>query len=362
MPTAAPCMNIPVRESSSPDGLVTSYCNGYKRVSLSETSMAVDPDYMFGETMKHLQPDYSEELLSDSADLNLATCTMPPIMAPTVEENESVAMAACINTHSFQPKGRLYNGLYVYDRKEIEMKTQEKLWEPIIWNKGSKYDEIMGNTFNYAREEISREYAVSADYLVGQFSNLGEAAKNAGASLKKMSHKFQLYQEEAWSGIRDYYSARRYDEPVGQRTRPAPLRRLSLRVAEGPEETARGLLFRMIGPGAFRAYLKNGFVSYKADSGRIYQIYPGMDMCRVWKNGEPVEKLCLIFQDPGLPPTDAVIMRLLMLDNNEQEFCRMAIKHSFNPPRDRYTDSVVETGRIIRLAAHKKKLKIIQVA
>ena len=101
-------------------------------------------------------------------------------------------------------------------------------------------------------------------------------------------------------------------------------RRRPLQVIEGPEERARFLLKRMIGESAFRGYLKNGFLTYRAASGLTYQIFPGHRMVCVWDKGKPIEKLCLVFQDGDIPQTDAVIMRLLMLESNEEEFRRLA--------------------------------------
>lgn len=80
----------------------------------------------------------------------------------------------------------------------------------------------------------------------------------------------------------------------------------------------------MVGPRAFRSYLKNGFLSYRADSGRVYQIFPGHASVKVWHMGSHIESLCVIFQDRGLPPTDCVIMRLLMLEHDEEGFRKMA--------------------------------------
>jgi len=48
-------------------------------------------------------------------------------------------------------------------------------------------------------------------------------------------------------------------------------------------------------------------------------------MTRVWKNGEFVEKLCVVLQG-NYPPTDAIIMRFLLILNDEEEFRRIANK------------------------------------
>lgn len=110
----------------------------------------------------------------------------------------------------------------------------------------------------------------------------------------------------------------------GRIPHPGPRSRRPLRVVEGPEEKARYLLRNMIGEAAFRGYMKNGFISYRGASGLAYQIFPGHRAVKVWNQGAVIETICLVFQDPSLPDTDAVIMRLLMLENNEEEFRRLA--------------------------------------
>lgn len=131
--------------------------------------------------------------------------------------------------------------------------------------------------------------------------------------------------------------------------------RKSLKVVEGPEEKARRLLKRMVGTKAFHNYLKNGFITYQAKSDLIYQIAPGHGYTHVWDKGKPVESLCLVFQDRALPPTDAVIMRLLMIENNEEEFRKLAVQSNFSPSRERWTPREAEKGRILKLVEDKAK-------
>ncbi len=357
MRTEEKSMNLPIRESTSPDELTTSYSNGYKRISISERAriMARDPDMVMGHVMKHLRPDYTKELLSDTPYLNLSTFTEPNLSLLGTEEDKDTVIDS-IKLHSFRPKGKLYNGLHVYDREEIERETKEKHWDPIIWGNGDKYNAIMGDMNRRMQQDIEREMLLPAKYFGNQISNFSDAANAAQISTKDLSYKFQVFRDEAWGSIRDFYKTRLYDDP---QTVPRPRWRNPLRVVNGPEERARVLLHRMIGAAAFRGYLRNGFVTYQGRSRRIYQVFPGYGMCNVWKNGEPVEKLCLVFQDGQLPPTDSVIMRLFMLEYDEAEFCRLAIKHPFNPPRARYTDPVVETGRIVRMVERKREQRIL---
>jgi len=97
------------------------------------------------------------------------------------------------------------------------------------------------------------------------------------------------------------------------------------------EEKARETLRRVIGDSQFRNFLKNGFVSAKAKSGKIYQIFPGNDMTKVYSSGQLVEKLCIVLKG-RFPPTDSVIMRYLMVLNNEDKFREKAVRWSASAP------------------------------
>ena len=86
------------------------------------------------------------------------------------------------------------------------------------------------------------------------------------------------------------------------------------------EARARHLLQRLIGFQRYARYIRDGFISHRGASGRVYQIFPGDSHMRVWFKGQRVEDLCLCIEDHSLPPTDSVVMRLLMLEHSEIEF------------------------------------------
>jgi len=86
-----------------------------------------------------------------------------------------------------------------------------------------------------------------------------------------------------------------------------------------PEARARQTLKRIIGETAFRKYISKGFVVIHGASGRTYQVFPGHKMTKVWENGEHVETLCIVLKG-GFPDTDAVIMRILLIEDSEKEF------------------------------------------
>lgn len=101
-------------------------------------------------------------------------------------------------------------------------------------------------------------------------------------------------------------------------------KRDSLHRPQANEQKARRLLQRLIGFQRYARYIRDGFVSYRGTSGRVYQIFPGQTHMRVWFKGQRVEDLCLCIKDYSIPPTDSVVMRLLMLEHSEAEFREQA--------------------------------------
>lgn len=85
------------------------------------------------------------------------------------------------------------------------------------------------------------------------------------------------------------------------------------------ELRARETLRRVIGEQKYRIFLRNGFVSVRAKSGRVYQIFPNNHYTNVYQNGVMVERLCVILKG-DFPPTDSLIMRYLLILNDEADF------------------------------------------
>lgn len=116
-------------------------------------------------------------------------------------------------------------------------------------------------------------------------------------------------------------------------------KRKALRPGAANEERARQLLRRFVGNDRFRRYLRDGFIVFCAKSGRDYQLFPGYGITQVWEKGEIIERLCLVMQDSKLPPTDSVVMRILLLEHDEEDFRDRSIKHSV-PARNRRAAAV----------------------
>ena len=92
------------------------------------------------------------------------------------------------------------------------------------------------------------------------------------------------------------------------------------------EMRARETLRRVIGEIKFRDFVKKGSISVRAKSGLMYQIYPGSDFTKVYNRCILVARLCVVLLG-GFPPTDSLIMRYLMILNNEDQFRSHAVSH-----------------------------------
>jgi hypothetical protein len=92
------------------------------------------------------------------------------------------------------------------------------------------------------------------------------------------------------------------------------------------EVRARETLCRVIGEHKFQKFLKDGFISVRAKSGLVYQVFPGHGITAVYRDGEQIERLCVVLRG-DFPPTDSLIMRYLIILNDENRFRGYAIKH-----------------------------------
>lgn len=114
------------------------------------------------------------------------------------------------------------------------------------------------------------------------------------------------------------------------------------------EVRARQTLRRLIGEQAFQKFAVRGFITFKGDSGRTYQIFPGHQKVAVWEKGKQIEQLCVVLTG-DFPPTDSVIMRLLLIQESEERFKKLAnvFTPSYAPARGRAEE--VEKPKILAL-------------
>jgi len=95
------------------------------------------------------------------------------------------------------------------------------------------------------------------------------------------------------------------------------------------ESRARNLLRSLIGEERYQLYLKRGFVIEQGKSGMKYKVKPGHGMVIVLhptKQGKffKFRSLCIQPKVSGLPPTDAVIMRILLIRHDEFAMQKLA--------------------------------------
>lgn len=120
----------------------------------------------------------------------------------------------------------------------------------------------------------------------------------------------------------------RLKQIITERMSPAiHTRHKPVQASKDPREVrARETLRMIIGDEKYRQFLKKGYVSAtNRKSGNTYQMYPGHEKTRLIKNGRCVETLCVVLKGQ-FPPTDSLIVRYLMVLNNEEEFLKLAVK------------------------------------
>ena len=149
-------------------------------------------------------------------------------------------------------------------------------------------------------------------------------------------------------------SAERLREILNNRMAPGILSVKSLGYTQDVREMrARETLRRVIGEDKFRDFVRKGSVSVRAKSGLMYQIFPGSNFTKVYDRGKLIEQLCVVLMG-GFPPTDSLIMRYLLLLNNESFFRSKAIKHSVHTPivaKESDQRSLVEIFKELKHAA-----------
>ena len=123
--------------------------------------------------------------------------------------------------------------------------------------------------------------------------------------------------------LRDMIKARMAPTIITSRRKPMPME------VDEREIRAREMLCRFIGPQLFKRFLRDGFITVVPKSGLTYRIYPGHRMTEVYDRGVMVERLCVVLNG-RFPPTDELVMRYLLILNDEGEFSQYAIKHNAN--------------------------------
>lgn len=103
--------------------------------------------------------------------------------------------------------------------------------------------------------------------------------------------------------------------------------RKHIKITDNSQELrARETLRRILGEDRYQRFLKDGFVTIRGRSGKTYQVFPNTHFTNVYLDGEMIERLCVVLKG-NFPPTDSLIMRYLLILNDEEDFRRHAIVH-----------------------------------
>lgn len=123
------------------------------------------------------------------------------------------------------------------------------------------------------------------------------------------------------------------------------------------EVKARGLLREMIGHDQFKRYLKRGFIMVGGRSGVMYKVHggdasaPSRGLIESYvKNPytgryHPFEAFCVQFKDQGLPHTDGVVMRKMLIEHDEFGLRKIANVISIN--NNQQSGEIDKNGNIV---------------
>lgn len=167
------------------------------------------------------------------------------------------------------------------------------------------------------------------------------------------NNKYNKYIYEFIQGATNYYSEHKYDltancqaygsswtapvitpsermrQILASRSAPAFHRghkRAALALPTDLREIrARATLRRIIGEDKFRRFMRDGFITVVSKTGLTYRVFPGHGITEVYNKGTMVDRLCVVLKGQ-FPPTDELLMRYLLILNDEGEFSKHARK------------------------------------
>lgn len=112
-----------------------------------------------------------------------------------------------------------------------------------------------------------------------------------------------------------------------------------------PEMVALQMMKSMLSEEDWKRYLKYGFVVVHGKSGLYYQVVRNQDHVRVYRQGKKIAELCIYV--PGVPPTDQVVAKKVMLECSE-----MDVWHKANIRQHEWTAKYRPTEEeLVKLAA-----------
>lgn len=144
------------------------------------------------------------------------------------------------------------------------------------------------------------------------------------AKFVKVNTQWTIRYDEICQLVPEHIPAPNIGQIIKHRMAPVFMKRHGIGQAENEAElAARETLKKIIGDAKFRRFLKHGHISVKAKSGLVYQLFSGSRHAQVYENGKCIESVCVVL-DGDFPPTDSLIMRYLLILNDEQDFRKIA--------------------------------------
>lgn len=98
-------------------------------------------------------------------------------------------------------------------------------------------------------------------------------------------------------------------------------RRIMQHAEDVREMRARETLRVVLGEDSYQRFLRRGFVSVAAKSGRTYTIYRGHTLTGVYEKGQLIQRLCVDLEG-GFAPTDSLLARYFMILHDEKGFLK----------------------------------------
>jgi len=100
-----------------------------------------------------------------------------------------------------------------------------------------------------------------------------------------------------------------------------------LRDIPANEWAAMQTLREMITETEYRKYIRDGFISVRGQSGKVYQIFRNRWHTKVYFRGELVEEICVRLKGSA-PPTDNVIAFKTMIEFDEEYFASLGNRYN----------------------------------
>ena len=185
------------------------------------------------------------------------------------------------------------------------------------------------NDITTSGTEILRPYKWSTNSAKNCYYNTYNWTENTNSVTNSVTNCSYEHHVKYWQGLTKEHpvinAVERLREMIQKRIAPAAIihRSVLSRTTDVREIRARQTLRRLIGDIAFQKYACRGFITFKGESDRTYQIFPGHGKVVVWQKGKRVEQLCVVLTG-DFPPTDSVIMRLLLIQESEERFKKFA--------------------------------------